>query len=208
MAPETTLRYHRLAVGDLQTNTYMLHAGGRGYVIDPGAEAGRILELLANEAIEPLAILLTHGHVDHSGAVAELLRRFPVPLLIHRGDAAMIGAFETREFARLLNLPLAPAPTRLLDDGETVGEGGLALTVHHTPGHTPGSAVFAAGSLLFTGDTLFRGDVGRTDLPGGSWAQLQESLEKLKRFPRDSVILPGHGDASVLAEELELNPYF
>ncbi len=207
MAPEAP-RYHCLPVGDLQTNAYVLHQGGLGYVIDPGAEPERILRLLDTEAIRPLAVLLTHGHVDHSGAVGALLDRFRVPLLIHRDDAGMAGSFETREFARLLSLPTSPAPDHLLEDGETVGEGPLAITVHHTPGHTPGSVVFAAGLLLFTGDTLFRGDVGRTDLPGGSWPQLQRSLARLRGFPPASVVLPGHGEPSILAEELELNPYF
>jgi hydroxyacylglutathione hydrolase len=207
MAPEP-LRYERIVVGDLETNVYILNDGKNGFVIDPGDEPQRICAFLESAAITPLAILLTHGHVDHSGGAAELIRRYHLPLLVHRDDAGMIDSFENHEFARLLDLPLAPAPSRTVADGEVIGEGPLSLTVHHTPGHTPGSVVFAAGSLLFTGDTLFCGDVGRTDLPGGSWAQLQESLARLHTFPAEMDVLPGHGEPSTLAQEFALNPYF
>jgi hydroxyacylglutathione hydrolase len=207
MAPEP-LRYQCLVVGNLETNAYVLHTDGRGFVIDPGDEPQRIVDFLEAESIRLEAILLTHGHVDHSGGVGELIGRYPVPLLVHRGDAEMIDSFENREFARLLELPLSPPPSRTFEDGDVIGEGPLSLTVYHTPGHTPGSVVFLAGSLLFTGDTLFCGDVGRTDLPGGSWSQLQQSLEKLRTFSPELTVLPGHGEPSTLEREFELNPYF
>jgi hydroxyacylglutathione hydrolase len=201
--------YLKLEVGALQTNMYVFYstASRHGYVIDPGAEAGRIIGLLEREKLEPLAVILTHGHADHMGAAAELIGRFHIPLWIHEADEKTMFGEINREIAAMFAMTLPPAAERLIKDGEIIGTGDLTLTVIHSPGHTPGSILLHGGDLLFTGDTLFQGDVGRTDLPGGNAEHLEASLARIKEFPAATIILPGHGGSSTLERELASNPY-
>jgi glyoxylase-like metal-dependent hydrolase (beta-lactamase superfamily II) len=201
--------YVKLEVGDLQTNAYLFYSAlsRRCFIIDPGAEAGRIIRLIEAEKLVPLAVILTHNHADHLGAAAELLEHFHIPLWLHEADEKNMLSQANREIAAMFAVSLPPAAERRLTDGETVGSGDLTLTVVHSPGHTPGSVLLRSGDLLFTGDTLFQGDVGRTDLPGGDEEQLRSSLARIKEFPPATVILPGHGEASTLERELAANPY-
>ena len=177
------------------------------FIIDPGAEAGKIIGLIEREKLEPLAVILTHGHADHVGAAAELLGHFHIPLWIHEADEKIMRSQVNREIAAMFAMTLPPPAERLLTDGETIGADDLSLTVIHSPGHTPGSILLQSDDLLFTGDTLFQGDVGRTDLPGGDAEQLQRSLAKIREFPAATIILPGHGETSTLEQELKTNPY-
>jgi hydroxyacylglutathione hydrolase len=201
--------YLKLEVGDLQTNMYLFYSelSRRCFVIDPGAEAGKIISLIEREKLDPVAVILTHGHADHVGAAAELLSHFHIPLWIHEADEKTMRAQFNREIAAMFAMTLPPAAERLLKDGEAIGSDDLTLTVVHSPGHTPGSILLQNNNLLFTGDTLFQGDVGRTDLPGGDAKQLQHSLAKIREFPSSTIILPGHGEASTLERELETNPF-
>jgi len=201
--------YLKIEVGPLQTNAYIFYSADsrQCYVIDPGAEAGRIIGQIEREKLEPLAVILTHGHADHLGAAAELLGRFRIPLWVHEGDEKTMFGEINREIAAMFAMALPPAAERLLKDGETIGSGDLALTVVHSPGHTPGSILLHSGNLLFTGDTLFRGDIGRTDLPGGDDGHMRSSLNRIRTFPPATVILPGHGESSTLQQELVSNPY-
>jgi hydroxyacylglutathione hydrolase len=112
-----------------------------------------------------------------------------------------------REIAAMFAIILPPEAERLLTDGETIRADDLSLRVIHSPGHTPGSILLQSGELLFTGDTLFQGDVGRTDLPGGDAEQLQRSLGKIRKLPAPTIILPGHGETSTLEQELKTNPF-
>lgn len=201
--------YLKLEVGELQTNTYLFYSAlsRRCFIIDPGAEAGKIIGLIEREKLDPLAVILTHGHADHVGAAAELLSHFHIPFWIHEADEKTMRSQANREFAAMFAMALPPAAERLLTDGETIGTDDLTLTVIHSPGHTPGSILLQSGELLFTGDTLFQGDVGRTDLPGGDAEQLQRSLAKIREFPATTIILPGHGETSTMERELKTNPY-
>jgi hydroxyacylglutathione hydrolase len=201
--------YLALTVGELETNCYLFYSAlSRScFIIDPGAEAPKIIGRIEDEKLLPLAVVLTHGHADHAGAAAEVIRHFHVPLWIHRADEEVVRSLINREFAALFGVALPPPAERLLVDGETIGSGDLAMTVIHSPGHTPGSILLRSGDLLFTGDTLFQGDVGRTDLPGGDAKRLEESLGKIKKFPPATIVLPGHGEASTLEQELATNPY-
>jgi hydroxyacylglutathione hydrolase len=201
--------YLKLEVGELQTNMYLFYSAGsrRCFIIDPGAEAGKIIELIESEKLDPLAVILTHGHADHVGAAGAMLSHFHIPLWIHEADEKLIRSQANREIAAMFAISLPPPAQRLLRDGETIGSDDLSLTVIHSPGHTPGSILLRSGDLLFTGDTLFQGDVGRTDLPGGDAEQLQCSLAKIREFPAATIVLPGHGEDSTLERELATNPY-
>jgi hydroxyacylglutathione hydrolase len=198
-----------IEVGELQTNCYLLYdASSRHcFIIDPGAEAGKIEALVANKKLLPQAVLLTHGHPDHAGAAAVLTARFGIPLWVHGADEEEMHSEAGRGLASLFGMSPPPAAGRLLADGNTLSLGSLKMKVVHSPGHTPGSILLHGEGLLFTGDTLFKGDVGRTDLPGGDEGDMQRSLERIKEFPSQTVILPGHGESSILEHELKHNPY-
>ncbi len=201
--------YLKLEVGELQTNMYLFYSAlsRRCFIIDPGAEAGKIISLIEREKLVPLAIILTHGHADHLGAVTELLGHFHIPLWIHEADEKTMHGQMNREIAAMFAMALPPPAERLLKDGETIGSDDLVLSVIHSPGHTPGSMLLQSGSLLFTGDTLFQGDIGRTDLAGGDDEAMRSSLDKIRAFPPETIILPGHGESSTMERELASNPY-
>jgi len=203
------LPYFKLEVGELQTSAYFFYSvpSRHCFVIDPGAEAGKILALIEREKLLPQAMILTHGHADHVGAVSELRGHFHLPLWLHAAYEMAMHSQVGREFAALFGIELPPPADRLLSDGETLVCGDLELRTIHSPGHTPGSILLYGEGLLFTGDTLFKDDVGRTDLPGGNDRQLQVSLAKIRKFPLATVILPGHGASSILEQELKSNPY-
>ena len=200
--------YLSLEVGELETNCYLFfdEAGRRCLVIDPGAEAESILALIAAEKLLPQAVVLTHAHPDHLEAAATVTGHFRIPLWVHEADEKLLRSPAGRNLAAMFGVE-PPAVGRLLHDGDRLGAGSLELEVVHSPGHSPGSILLHGAGLLFTGDTLFRGDVGRTDLPGGSEEELRRSLDRIRQFPPATVILPGHGPASVLKQELLDNPY-
>lgn len=201
--------YLRLQLGELQTNMYLFYSeiSRCCLIIDPGAEAGKIIALVGREKLLPLAVVLTHNHADHLGAAAEMLDRFHVPLWLHETDARNMHSPANRDIAAMFAVTLPPPADRLLTDGETIGSADLAMTVIHSPGHTPGSILLHSNDLLFTGDTLFQGDVGRTDLPGGDEEQMRSSLNRIRKLPASTLILPGHGEPSTLERELATNPY-
>lgn len=199
----------RLPVGMLQANCYLVaEAGGDAVVIDPGAEAERIIEAVRSRDLKVKHILLTHVHFDHMQAAADVAAATGADILAPEGDWP---ALTDPQLSLCHMMPGGGSQTLSaagkLRDGEVVEAGKLRLTVLHTPGHTPGSCCFLCGDVLFTGDTLFRGSVGRTDFPGGSYDALKRSLDRLAALPGDYTLLPGHDDATTLAEERAGNPY-
>jgi len=156
-------------------------------------------------------IVNTHGHVDHIGANGEVKQRTGAPILIHEDDAPLLTSTPALYFRMFGGKPSPPAD-RTIQDGEIITVGEVALQVLHTPGHSPGSVCLYADDMIFTGDTLFVGSVGRTDLPGGSWAQLHHSLtKKLAHLPDDTRVMPGHNygptPVSTLGYERRHNPF-
>ena len=180
-----------LTVGELATRCYVLWLEGRDdcLVIDPGAEAETIRRACGGKRIA--AILLTHGHFDHIGAVRELMAEDTV-LAVHRLDAPLLSDPQANVSWMLGRSVTAPAPTRLLEEGDEVEAAGMTLQVLHTPGHTPGGVCYALGENLFTGDTMFDRGYGRTDLPGGDEAALIRSLRRLTPLRRTCRIFAGH----------------
>ncbi len=183
-----------LSVGMLGTQCYILFQedGTECVVIDPGAEAERIRKAAGGRKIA--AILLTHGHFDHIGAVGELMEE-GTRLVIHRLDAPMLSNPVLNAGKALTGLEVtAPAPTEFVGEGDRLEAAGLALEVLHTPGHTPGGVCYMTGEDLFTGDTMFHHGWGRTDLPGGNEGNMMRSLRRLVPLSRTHRIHPGHED--------------
>lgn len=176
-------------VGELQENCYLLSLEGRdeAVIIDPGDEADRIQEALGS--LKPVAVLLTHGHHDHTGALHAFA---DLPIYIHPDDEALQQqrSFSLGGYDMLLDS--RPKPTDHVRDGQVLKLAGITFQVLHTPGHTKGSVCYLSGEHIFTGDTLFDGDYGRTDLPGGSMAQMRESLRMLLSL-HGLHAYPGHG---------------
>lgn len=203
--------------GPWQTNCWVVApaAGEQCVVIDPGYGAEEPLEaLLAEHKLQPVAVLLTHGHVDHVWSVVPVCGAKGIPALIHPADREMfvdpmsaIGAPKgTPIFGRLDWSE--PDDVRELADGEVLELAGLRLKVDETPGHTPGSITFLSGSEFFSGDLLFAGSIGRTDFPGGSFEQIQESLQRVAlALPDDTVVRPGHGPDTTIGRERVSNPF-
>jgi len=204
------MNYQLVIVGPLETNCYLYYCPQTREcaVIDPGAEAEKIFEAISSLNLKPIIILNTHGHVDHTGANLDLKERYQVPIAIHPGDLPLLEEYLQLELGLMLGARPAPAPDHLLADGEKIAVGESFLQVIHSPGHSPGSVCFYTDHLLFAGDTLFCGGVGRTDLPGGSWKDLAHSLKaRVMTLPDETVVLPGHGPKTTIGEERESNPY-
>jgi glyoxylase-like metal-dependent hydrolase (beta-lactamase superfamily II) len=190
-------------VGMLSTNCYVVNSQQTkdSIIIDPGlefsSEAQQILDYITRKALKVKFIVNTHGHEDHISGDAVFQEKFKVPIYIHKYDAHYIEGFGKGKFAANV----------LLEDGSLIEFGGESLKVMHTPGHTAGSMCILGERLVFTGDTLFAGGIGRTDFPGGSVSDMRLSLQKLMRLPDNFLIYPGHGPTSIMGEEKRVNPF-
>ncbi|WP_101909560.1 MBL fold metallo-hydrolase [Marasmitruncus massiliensis] len=197
-------------VGTLGTNCYIVaDDSGKCAVIDPGAQAEKLLDFLETHGFTPEYILLTHGHYDHIGAVKAIAEKYGCKIAIGRNDAEQLT---DREKSLATSRGLSEkdylmATDLLLAEGDHLTVGNLAFSVLDTPGHTRGGVCYLCGDLLFSGDTLFCGDVGRCDLYGGNFIMMQESLKKLAALKGDFRVLPGHGPESTLDQERMQNPY-
>ncbi|MCX6357108.1 MAG: MBL fold metallo-hydrolase [Candidatus Aureabacteria bacterium] len=205
-----------VAVGPLQANCHILGCGVKrcAAVIDPGGDAGLIAGRLDALGLVPVCIIDTHAHPDHTAANAELVKKYRVPLMIHEADAPLLAQAGLMRALIGFFFPASPEPDRLLRDGDTIPIGRLTLRVIHTPGHSPGGiCLFCVpgekeAPILMSGDTIFEGSVGRTDLPGGSHEELIESLRrKIMTLPANTMIFCGHGPATTLAHERAHNPF-
>jgi len=197
-----------LIVGPLQSNCYILidEVTGQAGVIDPGGDADNIARELAGQDVELVAILCTHGHPDHILAAQPLVEQTSgEEIYMHAADLAMLPRYALPEVGEIQ----LPELTEY-EEGDEIGVGKLRLRVVHTPGHSRGSVCLALDEekVLFTGDLIFAGSIGRTDLPGGNKSQMQASLRRvIEEFPEATVLYPGHGPQSTLAEELASNPW-
>ena len=193
------LKIHALALGAYQTNCYIIHDEGSKTccVIDPGYDADRILDKLDALGLSLEAIALTHGHFDHVGAVKELAAETGCDVYLCADDLSMPPMMTAGQLYY----------TKTYTEGTQLKLAGLEISVLHTPGHTPGSVCLLTENTIFSGDTLFEGSCGRTDLPGGDWATIQRSLKRLAALEGNFWIFPGHGGSTTLRDEKRYNPY-
>ncbi|HUQ21725.1 MAG TPA: MBL fold metallo-hydrolase [Gaiellaceae bacterium] len=199
----------QLSLGQIGTNCYLVRAdrsATEAVVVDPGASAPEIRLRLAQSGAACGAILLTHSHFDHFGALADLAEGTAAPVWLPEGELDVFRrpndffpGFPTRSFA---------GEATLLGGGETIDAAGISFQVRHVPGHSPGHLAYYADGCLFSGDVLFSRSVGRTDLPFGDWEALHESIRSLtEAYPPETIVYSGHGPATTLGDELARNPF-
>jgi len=204
------LKIETIVNGPFQENCYLIwdDKSMEGAFIDPGDEAPRLIQTARFNKIEVKAIFNTHGHLDHAGAAAAIQEELKIPFALHPEDAFLLDHMPDQ--ARMFGLPPMEIPKidRELADGDTVKVGSFEGTVIHTPGHTPGGVCFHFEDVIFVGDTLFSGSIGRSDLPGGSHRQLIESIKK-RLLPLDDEVkaLSGHGPVTTIGAERAHNPF-
>jgi len=209
------MKIDRLILGAYETNCYVLRnsdADNDCLVIDPGLDAGALIDFLKEQKLNPVAVILTHGHIDHIAGLAALRSQFPdIKVYIHKLDAEMLTEPQMN-LSVMSGAGFSTEPEDVaLEQDSVIEQAGVKLLVLHTPGHTPGgiSLYSKDHSTAFVGDTIFAGSIGRTDFPGGSMSQLLDSVkEKLFTLPDETKLYPGHGPATTVAIEKAQNPFF
>ncbi len=202
----------RVVVSPFATNCYIVgsESSQEGIIIDPGDESKVILRKVADLGLDIKLIVLTHGHIDHIGALKDVKEATGAEMAIHTDDAQSLRGKGGLIISLVsgLSYPKPPPPDRLLKDGDSLDVADLHLRVLHTPGHTPGGICLSGEGVVFSGDTLFNSGIGRTDLPGGSYRQLMESIHtKLMVLPDDTIVYPGHGPETTIGAERAGNPF-
>ena len=194
--------------GELAVNTYLLWDEGtkEAVCIDPGRPAAEVVRAVQEEGLHLTRILLTHGHADHIGGVAEVKKATGASVAAHSA-AAPVLANPALNLSELFGERLVVYPDIFLADGDIIPIGSLLLEVRHTPGHSPGGICLIGPGLVFTGDLIFAGSVGRTDLPGGDLQTLMLSVKKVMQLPDETRLLPGHGPATTVGRERLTNPF-
>ncbi len=211
MTSGEALRVSVMEVGPLMVNAYIVEepVSKKAIVIDPGDDGEALLDEIRARGLSVEKILLTHGHFDHVGAVRILREKTGALVHLHAADAGRMATARRQGLMFGLSVDDPPAPDVIVAEGDRVGLGGYAFAVLHTPGHTPGCVSYLCGEIAFVGDLIFAGSIGRTDLPGGSYERLLQSVrEKIFVLPDDTVLFPGHGPSTTVGEEKRSNPFF
>ena len=199
-----------LTVGPFQENCYVIGDGETGAIVDPGDEAARIALAVEQTGLEIGQILVTHTHIDHVGAVAALADEYACPVLMHAEAEPMLEQLPAQAIMMGLRFGKVPVVDRHVDDEEVIKVGGLELRSLYTPGHAPGHLAFYIESeaVVFVGDALFAGSVGRTDLLGGNMEVLMRSInQRLLTLPDETKVYPGHGPRTTIGDERAHNPF-
>lgn len=198
----------QLRTGLIKANTYIIHNGKDAAIIDPGGNEKRILTTLQEHNLNLVQILLTHGHFDHIGAVAALKAATGAKIYIHTADAAMLNNDELNLSVTFRTSVRPSYADVLLIDKDTIETPAGTVLVLHTPGHTKGGVCYLIENVIFTGDTLFAGSIGRTDFPGGSYEELITSIKnQLFVLDKDYTLYPGHEESTTLLTEKRTNPF-
>lgn len=208
----TRLIRETFAVGPLQCNCTILGdpATGAALVVDPGDDGDAILRRLAAHGLKAAALVHTHAHFDHVGATRRVAEGSQASIHLHEGDLFLYENLEMQGSMFGFHFDAVLPVTRFIQDGDVVRAGGVEVEVVHTPGHTPGSVCFRLGGedILFSGDTLFQGSIGRTDLWGGDARALARSIrQRLYGLSADTLVIPGHGPTTTIGEERATNPF-
>jgi glyoxylase-like metal-dependent hydrolase (beta-lactamase superfamily II) len=204
------MKYESIVVGALETNCYLAYCMDtlECAVIDPGAEPDKIFSAIGHKGLKPTLLINTHGHVDHIGANRDVKDKFDIPIYIHEADRRILESALQSGLGLFLGAKKSPPPDHFMEEGDELKIGNRSLKVLHTPGHSPGSVSLLGDGLLFSGDTLFCGGVGRTDLPGGSWEELERSIrDKIFTLPLETLVLTGHGPTTTVDQETKFNPF-
>ena len=198
-----------IVVGPLQENCYVLadEAAKEAIVVDPGDEPDRILDVVGKLGLSVRLIVCTHGHFDHVGAVVDIKKETGAPVLIHHDDMFLYTAANSAGALWGFEVEPQPESDGFLKEGDTLSFGGLTMTVMHTPGHSPGCICLYGNGTLISGDTLFAGSVGRTDLPGGDMNKLKQSFRRLMSLPEETQVFAGHGESSTIGFEKRENMF-
>ena len=201
------VKIHTMPLGDYQTNCYIVHEENANScaVIDPGYAPETVLAKVRQLGLSVDAVLLTHGHFDHVGGVETIVKMTGCKLWMSQGDYSQVKSPQSDFFYPIHDCDFTEV--WFCENDEVIHAGGLTFTVMETPGHTWGSVCFRCEDTLFSGDTLFAGSCGRTDLPGGDWNTIRDSLGRLAELEGDYAVYPGHGEATTLAAERRNNPY-
>lgn len=205
------MKIKKFEVGPLFVNCYIIYdeRTKEAVVIDPGDEPDLILDFIKEENLNLKYILCTHGHFDHIGSVKELRDETGAKVVLHEKDIEIYR--NSPQIAMQffgIEIEPQPEPDILIKNGEILNTGNIQLTVIHTPGHSPGSVCFYTDGYIFTGDTLFAGSVGRTDIIGGSMNELLNSLKKIASLPDETIVFPGHGPKTKIGIEKKTNPFY
>jgi hydroxyacylglutathione hydrolase len=198
-----------LTVGAFQENCYLVvdSRSGKAVIVDPGGEGERLVEAVDKSGATLEAVWITHAHVDHVGAIASIKQRWDVPVYLHPLDRRLYEAAGRQAQVYGVQFEEPPPPDREFADGQQVKVGDVQLSVMHAPGHSPGHVVIHGDGIALVGDCLFAGSIGRTDLPFSDPPQLAASLEKISALPPETVVYPGHGMDTTIAEERKSNPF-
>ena len=199
------------AVGSYYSNCYIVGSeeSREAAIIDPGADFKKIDGFIEEMGLTPIMIILTHYHGDHIGAVSDIVNKYNTKVYIHRDDAEYLSDSSINFSKQIIGKSIEIKPDVLLDDGDVLELGELKFEIIHTPGHTKGGICIKVDNIMMTGDTLFNKSIGRTDLPGGSYEEIINSVkEKIFKYDGDVIIYPGHNSPSTIKSEKLGNPFF
>ncbi len=196
--------------GEFQENCYIVYddSSKKAIIIDPGQDGKKVIDKIENLNLKPELLINTHGHFDHTYSDDIIRQKYNIPLAIHKDDTDMLSD-ANKNFSTIVGTPIIINKADIIFDKEEIKETSFCkYSVIYTPGHSKGSVCILIDNILFSGDTVFKNSIGRTDLYGGNEDELISSLQKIKKLPQSTIICPGHGPFTILKEELENNPYF
>lgn len=200
----------KIVVGSYMVNCYLTGDSDTKeiIIIDPGFSSDKIIDTIEKKGLIPVGIVLTHGHGDHIGAVEELISKYKVPLYVNKFDDELILGSSSSFTKMMFGKEIILKADKYLNEGDMLTVGKMEYEVLHTPGHTKGGICLVCENVIFTGDTLFRGSIGRTDFPGGSYEEIINSIKtKLLKYPDETKLYPGHNESSTIEYEKKNNPF-